>query len=305
MKFTENKLNSSDGSQLHYYKWETTSPKAVVQITHGVGEHIGRYEHVAQFLQSNGFHVIGHDHRAHGKTAEKELRGSYSGSNLWEDAISDIMCFNQLLKQQYSGLPIILYGHSMGSLMARSLVAQFPKAYDGLVLSGTARYLKTLGTIGLILTSILKLFKGRKAKINFLKTIFFGEFNKPFKPLRTPYDWISSSATEVDRYATDPIVTDDFNLGLYIDLIRGGRACNENKVIQATPTNLPILMFSGNQDPVGEMGIGVKQVHSAYKDTGIEDLTLNLYEGRHEMINETHKEVVIQDLLTWLNERYS
>ena len=308
MYYNTNILTAKDGEFICYYKWEANPNvpfKGLIQIAHGLGEHAGRYNDMAHLLQEEGYEVYANDHRAHGKTAEmKKPFGYYDGNEYFEDCVEDMHALSKLMRIQHPNSKFILFGHSMGSLFSRKYVIKYGTEIDALILSGTASFIKGLGNIGLVAATTIKTFRGRARGNGFLKSFFFGEFNKKFKPNRTKFDWISSDEKQVDIYAKDPYRIEDFSLGVFLDIIKNSKKLNKPDAFKATPRDLPILIFSGDKDPVGEMGKGVKRVVKQYKKIGMNDLTFNLYEGgRHEMLNETNSEAVKQEILVWINAR--
>ncbi|MCA0133541.1 alpha/beta hydrolase [Winogradskyella alexanderae] len=308
MYYNTNILKSTDGESICYYRWQANPDvpfKGIVQIAHGLGEHAGRYNHIAHLLQEEGYSVYANDHRAHGKTAEiKRLFGYYDGKEYFDDCIADMYALTNLMRAENPNSKFILFGHSMGSLLSRKYVIKYGKELDALILSGTASFIKVLGTIGLVTASTVKTFKGRERGNAFLKDFFFGEFNKKFKPNRTKLDWISTDEAQVDLFEKDPYRTEDFSLGVFLDIIKNSKKVNSPEAFKATPKELPILMFSGDKDPVGEMGKGVTRVAKQYEKYGISDFTFKLYKGgRHEMLNEINAEAVEQEIISWLNQR--
>jgi len=308
MHYKTDILKSIDGESFCYYKW-IASPevpfKGVVQIAHGLGEHAGRYDDIAHRLQLEGYSVYANDHRAHGKTAElKRLFGYYNGEEYFEDCVSDMHMLSELMRSEHPQSKFILFGHSMGSLLSRKYVTKHGAELDALILSGTASFIRGLGNIGLVTATAVTTFRGRARSNDLLKSFFFGEFNKKFKPNRTTLDWISSDEKQVDLFAEDPYRIEDFSLGVFLDVIKNSKKLNKPEAFNATPKDLPVLIFSGDKDPVGEMGKGVTRVVKQYERHGMTDLTFKLYEGgRHEMLNETNAEEVKQELLGWLKSR--
>jgi len=301
-------LTADDGENICYYHWKHNPDiplKGVVQISHGIGEYAGRYDHFAHKLQLEGYEIYANDHRAHGKTAElKGLFGFYDGDDYFEDCANDMHSLANIMRQEHPKAKFILFGHSMGSLLSRTFVAKYPQKPDALILSGTASFIKGLGNFGLIATRITTKVKGRGRKNDTLKSIFFGEFNKKFKPNRTKFDWLSTDKKEVDIFIEDPYRVEDLSLGIFQDVIKNTKKLGKKESIECIPKKLPILFFSGDEDPVGEMGKGVKKIYKKYKKQGIEDITLNLYEGgRHEMLKETNSEQVENDILRWIESR--
>jgi alpha-beta hydrolase superfamily lysophospholipase len=194
----------------------------------------------------------------------------------------------------------------MGSFFSREYITKYGDDIKLLMLSGTASYMKGLGAVGMVGANVVKFFKGGKQSSSALKALFFTEFNKKFKPNRTNVDWISSDKDQVDLFDADPYRIEDFSTNVFIDIIKGSKKINDKETFNATPKNLPIYMFAGDKDPVGDMGRGVKKVASQYIKAGVNDLTLKLYEGgRHEMLNEINKTQVEKDFLNWLNARVS
>jgi len=288
MYYNTDILKSLDGESICYYRWEANPSvpfKGVVQIVHGLGEHAGRYNHIAHLLQEEGYSVYANDHRAHGKTAEmKRLFGYYNGKEYFDDCIADMHVLSNLMRSENPNAKFILFGHSMGSLFSRKYVLKYGEHLDALILSGTASFIKVMGTIGLITASTVKAFKGRERG--------------------NAFDWISTDEKQVDIFAEDPYRIEDFSLGVFLDIIKNSKKVNTPEAFKATPKDLPILMFSGDKDPVGEMGKGVTRVAKQYKKFGINDFTFKLYEGgRHEMLNEINAEAVKQEIIGWLNHR--
>lgn len=306
MHFETNTFTATDGEIICYYKWELPKDipfRGIIQIAHGLGEHAGRYDHIAHLFQQEGFVVYANDHRAHGKTAEiKRMYGYYDGDEYFEDVVDDMHSLTLLMKQEYPDSKFVLFGHSMGSLMSRKYVLTYGEEIDALILSGTANFIKGLGHIGLIATKTVSAFRGRERGNETLRAFFFDKFNEKFKPNRTKLDWISSDNAAVDAFEADPYRVENFSMGVFADFVSNLRTLNKSLAFKKTPDNIPILVFSGDKDPVGDMGTGVTKVANNYKNNGNDDLTFHLYEGgRHEMLNETNSQEVEADIIKWLN----
>lgn len=305
MQYSTHTFTASDGEQICYYKWGNalkTQFRGVVQIAHGIGEHAARYDTIAQRLTEDGFVVYANDHRAHGKTAEiKRLYGHYDGNDYFEDAVDDMHSLRAVMQQEYPNAKFILFGHSMGSLLSRKYATMYGEGIDALILSGTASFIKGLGHFGLVATKAVTAINGRVKGNETLRAMFFDEFNKKFKPNRTKLDWISSDEEAVDRFEADPYRIENFSLGVFADIISNSKKINKEIAFKMVPNKVPILIFSGDKDPVGEMGKGVKKVAENFKKHGNTDLTFHLYKGgRHEMLNELNSQEVEQDILDWL-----
>ena len=308
MKYTTHTFKTRDRENIFYYKWDAKASvniKGVIQISHGIGEHAGRYERIAELFQEQGYIVYANDHRIHGRSAKSaKMMGIYEGKDYFEDATEDMRELTLIIKNQNPDRKIILFGHSMGSLLSREYVTRYGEDLEALILSGTASYMKGIGSLGLFSANMIQVFKGRNKRNKFLKSISFSEFNKNFKPNRTAFDWLSTDENQVDLFEADPYRTEDFSLSIFQDIIKGSKKINNKDTFHNTPKNLPIYVFSGDKDPVGEMGNGIKKIMKKYAKAGIRDVTLKLYEGgRHEMLNETNKEQVESDVITWLNSR--
>ena len=308
MSFTTNTYKTIDDVTIFYYKWTANknSPlKGVIQISHGVGEHAGRYQPVAKSLQKEGYEVYANDHRIHGKSAKNDaFLGFYDGDDYFSDALNDMRHLTDIIKKEHPNKKIILFGHSMGSLLSREYATKYGGDLEALILSGTANFMKGLGSFGLLSAQFLGKLNGKHRSNEFLKNLFFTQFNKKFKPNRTKVDWISSDENQVDLFEADPLRIEDFSLSVFLDLLKGSKKVNQISTFKNTPKNLPLFIFSGDKDPVGEMGKGVKKVKNKYQKAGINDITLKLYKGgRHEMLNEVNKNEVEQDVINWLNEK--
>lgn len=306
MSFVTDTFTTFDNETIFYYKWKAKLPlKGIIQISHGVGEHAGRYQSIAKLLQEEGYEVYANDHRIHGKSAKSaDHLGFYDGDDYFYDAITDMRKLTGIIKKEHPNKKIILFGHSMGSLLSRQYVTKFGDDLEALVLSGTASFMKGIGSVGLLSAKVFSKLNGKHRSNEILKNLFFNQFNKKFKPNRTKVDWISSDETQVDLFEADPLRIEDFSLSVFLDILKGSKKINNKNTFNKTPESLPIFIFSGDKDPVGEMGKGVKKVAKKYKKAGIKDLTLKLYKGgRHEMLNEVNREEVEKDLINWLNNR--
>ncbi|WP_242145796.1 MULTISPECIES: alpha/beta fold hydrolase [unclassified Bacillus cereus group] len=304
MKLQESFVTVSDGSEIYLYKWlPENEPRGIIQIAHGMTEHAGVYtECVEAFIQA-GYGVYAHDHKGHGKTVKREDDYGHFAPNVgWDQAVSDIIFVSEFIRKEQT-CPLFLLGHSMGSFLSRRAVQLRGELYDGFLISGTGGNPGMLGKIGHKIATIEMKLRGTKMKSPMLNFLSFGNFNSHFKPNRTKFDWLSSDTSQVDKYIEDPLCGFICSTSFYRELFKGVLEVNKLKEYEKTPKDLPIHIFSGDRDPVGNMGKGVKEVYDAYKKCGIKDVTLRLYEnGRHEMFHEVNREEVFQDVISWLNE---
>ena len=286
-----------------YYTCPSVSPRAVVQLSHGMCEYIGRYEEVAGYLAENGYAVVGNDHLGHGATAAGEY--GYFGPNGAKHILHDLHTMNQLAHKRFPGLPVILLGHSMGSFFARLFAAAYPDAIDALVLSGTAGPNPALMG-GILLSQLLSRIEGEKYRSSLIQKMAFGSYLSHIPHPNTPYDWITRDEKIVAAYAQDPRCTFTFTVNAFHEMFCTLRAVSSKRWAQRLKKSTPVLLFAGDQDPVGNYGKGVRTVEQMLRAAGVQDLTLRLYPGgRHEMLNEINRQDVYADLLAWLDRRFT
>ncbi len=302
-----NNFKGAGNKDIHYYKWSVDNPKAVLQVIHGMGEHAGRYSRLAEVLTKEGFVLYANDHRGHGYTAESvDKIGYFENRHFWEDTQSDIKQLTAIAKSEYPNLPIIALGHSMGSFLLRDYIASKEVPFVAAILSGTGGHPGILGKVGRLMAKLLGAVNGRATRSEFLRSISFGKFNKEFAPMRTKADWISRDVDVVDRYVGDEMCSKTFTNGFWDNMLEGVLKINAQTAFEQTPKDLPIYMFSGQRDPVGDFGKGVNEVFNKYKNVGVSNIECTLYpDARHEMLNETNRDEVIAAMLGWMNEQLS
>lgn len=298
-------FTSSTGAKVYAQKWmndEVKEYKGIVQLVHGMQEHIGRYDEFANVLADCGYVVVGHDHLGHGNTVKNEKEfGYFADTDGWNRLVDDIHILQNQIQKEYPKLPYIIMGHSMGSLLVRTYVTKYKDNLSGIIISGTSGQ-KTGLIAGQFLTKLVMLFKGKKYKSKLLEYLVTGSFNKKFKPNRTKADWTTRDYEQVDKYEKDPKCGKNFTAVAYYDLLNGTYYLSKQKNINKTP-NIPILIFSGDKDPVGENSKGVIRVYNMLKKAGIENVTIRLFkDGRHEMLNEINKEEVYYFIIDWLSK---
>ncbi len=310
MEKTTGYFKSADGiTDVAYYIYvsEVVKPKGILQISHGMQEHIERYEDFAEFMCQNGYIVCGNDHLGHGKTSESgEKRKGYMGEkNGYNFVVKDLHTMTRIIKKEYPGLPAFLLGHSMGSFFARYYVTLYGDEISGVIIEGTGGP-NPISGLGIFLTNVFGLFKGKKARAKIFDAIAFGKYNNRIENPKTPADWITRDETIINKYTNDPYCTFGFTIGGYKDLITIQSIVNKKNWAGNVPKDLPILIVSGEEDPVGDYGKGVMKVYEMLKKTGVKDLTVKLYKGcRHELQNELEpdKQIFYNDVLEWLEAR--
>ena len=296
---------SADGMhQIQCRLWlPQVPPRGVVQIVHGVAEHMGRYEDTARFLAGRGFAVCGEDHLGHGRTAADGKYGYFGPENGWSLLVQDIAQLRQRMGQCFPGLPYFLLGHSMGSFLTRTYLIQYPGTVTGAVLSGTGQEAPGLVAMGQALAALLCRLRGPEYVSGLVYSLSLGNYNRPFRPNRTDSDWLSRDEASVDAFLSDPLCGFRPTVGMFRDMLGGIRFIGSPGNAARMDLATPVLFLSGDRDPVGSMGAGVQRVVKLFRDAGCGDVTVKLYPGaRHEILNETNRREVWDDLLRWLEK---
>lgn len=280
-------------------------PRAVVQIAHGIAEHIDRYRPFMEFLADNGFVAAGNDHLGHGKSIRvPEEQGFFAEKDGWWRVVDDMDKLHDIMSKEYPELPYVLFGHSMGSFLTRTYLIKHPDKYDGVILSGTGHQSPALVLGGNATASVMAKLNGAMGDGTKLDSLAFGSYLSKIENPRTKFDWLSRDAEQVDKYIADPFCGFVGKIGLYRDMMQGIKFITDKKNIAQMNKEKPVYFMSGDGDPVGDYGKGVERAYKAFCDAGLHDVFMRLYPGgRHEMLNETNKEQVYQDILNWLNEK--
>ena len=306
-KFEDFTYESSTGKNLLHARrcLPDGKPRAVVQIEHDLADHISRYDGLMEMLAENGIFSVGCDRLGHGDSVRRdEDLGFFSEEDGWAHVVKDLDLLRDLTRRAYPDLPYLFFGQGMGSFVVRSYLIRHPGRYDAAVLSGTGHPGKLLllagsGALGLMGRS-RDPYAGGKA----FRELAFGSYCKQIPDPRTPFDWLSRDEEAVDRYLADPRCGFPCQAGLYRDLLDGLRLITDQRNIDRMNKEAPILFLSGDADPVGEYSQGVERAYQAFRSAGLKDVSIRLYPGgRHEMLSETNKEDVKQDILNWINEK--
>lgn len=281
------------------------NPKMIVQIAHGIAEHSARYLDFARALAERGIAVFAEDHLGHGETANaKEKLGWFAEKDGWQTVINDILTLKSIAKEKFPNIPFVLMGHSMGSFLARNIAILKSNEIDALVLSGTGNQAPPVIAVGKIAAKLEGWRLGSPNKgSQLINNLAFSAYNKKFAPNKTPYDWLSNDLAEIEKYVLDEKCGFLPTPSIFYDMLCGLSVIGKKSEVAKVRPDLPILLFSGDKDPVGAMGKGVNAVYNLYKKSGLQNVTLKLYKGgRHELLNDSYKDEVINDLCNWLDE---
>lgn len=299
---------SADGkTPIHAVEWlPEGAPRAVLQIAHGVSEYILRYEPFAEYLTKRGFAVVGHDHIGHGRSlAEGAPRLYFGGRGSWNFVVDDIYALRQTAGRKFPGIPYFLLGHSMGSFLARTYLTRYPGTVDGAVIMGTGQMAPALISGGLAVAAVEGRRIGEENASALVSKLSFESYNKIFAPNRTGFDWLSVNEANVDAYIADPLCGGSASIGLFREMLGGMRFIAKPEQLKKMNLNTPILFISGEMDPVGDCGKGVQRAYDSFRKAGVRDVSLKLYPKlRHEILCETERETVFEDVYQWLTSKY-
>ncbi|MDR1099517.1 MAG: lysophospholipase [Treponema sp.] len=308
-------FSTGDGTRLFLRRWvsrqgSSGKPRAALHIVHGMAEHSLRYERLARYLAAAGIEVWAADQRGHGKTADLTVnapgKGGIAGHCGDRDGFSlvtgDVGIINGEIQKLYPGLPLFLMGHSWGSFIVQNYIERYSTAdLAGCVLSGTRGPDGFKVQAGKVLMGLLALFRGQRNGSSLARAVADGPYNKPFRPNRSSFDWLSRDEQEVDAYANDPCSGKLCSAGFYRDMLRGLYHIHRKEVMKNISVDLPVYIFSGSADPVGDMGTSPAALVNMYRTMGLRDLEFVLYpDARHETLNETNREEVMENLKVWI-----
>lgn len=302
---TEYYYDSCGGGKIRACLWKPEDgPRAVVQLVHGIAEHVERYDDYASWLNEQGILVVAEDHMGHGKSVGKDdILGYFHGG--WFCAVEDTYNLLEQTMEAYPGVPYILFGHSMGSFIARTILAKYPDSgIAGCIICGTAWQNEKLLSVAMPLCKLLCRNGADKKPSETLQKLMFGSYNKKVEHVRTPNDWLTRDDRVVDAYTADPMCGFTATAGLYRDMLMGISYIQQPQTLSAMDTKTPVFFVAGSADPVGDYGKGVRLAANAFKDAGMEDVSLRLYPlCRHEILNEINNSQVYLDIQNWIEQK--
>ena len=322
-------LSSDTKTMIHATKWVPEGEiKGVLQICHGMVEYMGRYDDYARFMADKGFYVVGNDHLGHGGSVMRdEDHGFFGHPDGNKHVIGDIHHMRELTEldlidicekrikerdgedaaadayKKALSIPYFMLGHSMGSFLLSQYLTIHGGGLDGAIIMGTGRQPAALLKSGKAVCRALAAVKGWRTRSRMVYMMAFGKYNDRIENARTIQDWLTRDEAIVDAFLHDPWCTYMFTLNAFHQMFEGMLAAADKKEIAKIPKDLPVLLVSGSEDPVGDYGKGVKKVYDSYVRAGIRDIKMKLYKGdRHEILNELDRETVYDDILEWISE---
>lgn len=301
---TDHYFDSCGKGRIHFCRWTPEGqPKAILQIIHGIAERVERYDDFANYLNGQGFLVVAEDHMGHGSSLEEGgVRGYFHGG--WFTAVDDSCRLMKDTMAEFPNVPYIMFGHSMGSFMARTILAKYPDSgISAAIICGTGW--QPTFALPVLIKVVEEICKkcGEENPNEQLDNMVFGGFNKRIENARTPKDWLTRDEEIVDAYIADPMCGFVPSCGLLRDMMKGICYIQQPKNLAAMKKNLPVFFIAGREDPVGPYGKGVEQAAKAFRKAGMINVALKLYPGcRHEILNELNKEEVYADITKWLGQ---
>lgn len=297
-------FTSSQGEVMcHGMRWTPEGEvKAVLQLVHGMSEHIERYRGFAEYMASQGILVVGHDHLGHGGSVRSQEDFGYFAEEKGNRAmIRDIHHVYKITRKAHEGVPYVLLGHSMGSFLVRQYLCCFGDGLDGAVLCGTGWKSEATVKAGLAICQAEAAAKGWGYRSKVMRYMSFGSYNEKFRPNRTDSDWLCRDEEVVDAYIADGRCGFPFTLNGYYNMLLGMYKILQKEYLERMPKKLPVIFIAGEEDPVGDFGKGVRRAEQCFRDYGMENVECRLYPNdRHELLNELDRYAVYEDLLDWM-----
>lgn len=299
-------FDSRDGeNKIHAVKWipDRDKPVCILQIIHGMAEYIERYEEFAQTMAEKGILVAGEDHLGHGKSVgENGTYGYFCERDAATVVVRDSHRLKKMVQEQYPGVPYFILGHSMGSFILRNYLCRYGTGIHAAIIVGTGMQPRPMLMMGKAVAAVQKSFTGSRHTGNLLNALSFGSYNKRIPDEKTLMDWLTKDEKIVDAYLEDPLCGFTFTVNGFQTLFELVNRLYGRENLEKMPKELPVLFVSGEEDPVGGYGKGVKRAYQSFIDVGMKNVKMKLYENdRHELLNEMDREQVYEEIYQWIS----
>ncbi|APG85124.1 alpha/beta fold family hydrolase [Sinorhizobium americanum CCGM7] len=295
-------LQSPTGATLVWRHWPASgAPRGLLLVSHGLAEHSARYARFAEAMAQHGFHIYAHDHRGHGASQAPDAQlGLFSRRGGFETVIADLRAVREMAVANHPGLPVVLFGHSMGGLIALNAAETDPELYDALAVWNSNFRPGPAGRGGQLILAIERMLKGSDVPSPLLSKLTFGAWSKAIAARKTDFDWLSRDEDEVAKYIADPLCGFDASVSLWIDVFELAFAGARLDRLARLPATLPVHLVGGRADPSTLNGDVVDWLGRRMKARGMTDVTVTIYEGmRHETLNEIGREIATEDFARW------
>lgn len=295
----------NDGAKIFLRIWdEVQAPIGIVQIFHGMAEHSGRYDDFAKFLNLKGFIVYADDHRGHGLSVGEKNVLAYVGEDGFNNIVEDERNILEIIRKSYKDLPLYIFAHSFGSFIGQEFIIRYSNVIQGIILSGSAKQDGIEIKFAKLLANLQNFLFDNSKPAKLLDKLSFGSYNDKVENKTSKFDWLSRDKNEVNKYIEDDLSGYVSPIDFYYNLFHGFKDLYKRDRLSKINKELPILIISGDMDPVGKYGDSVKRLYDTYKDLNIEDLSLKLFQnGRHELLNEINRLDVYDYIYKWIKAR--
>lgn len=296
---------NDENNEIFVYQWLPNGDvKAVLQIFHGMAEHAGRYIELAEFMTGKSVAVYAADHRGHGRSVKNLADLGYLGKAGFYGIVEDGYLLTKIIKEKHHEVPNYLLGHSMGSFVAQEYISKYGNQINGVIISGSAAQFDFDVPLAAFISKVERIFRSDKRPSHLMDFLCFHDYNKKFKAEKIKFAWLNRIRKEVEKYENDPFCGTVFPINFFVAFLNGLKNLHKKEKVAKISKDMPVYIFSGDNDPVGKYGRLTTNLYNLYKHLEIKDLRLKLYlGGRHEMLHEINKQEVFADIYKWLDER--
>ena len=304
--WTAGRLRTHSGAELQLYERVPADPRAIVHVCHGMAEHAGRYDRFAHTLHAAGYATVAHDHRGHGLSTAPDAAQGHFGGRGWADVVADVEAVNRSIRERFDRTPVVVFGHSMGALIALSYALEHSGTVEGAAVWNVETSYDALGRTFRALLAAERFLKGSDVPSSIAERLTFDAWNKEFAPNRTDFDWLSRDEAEVDAYVGDPMCGFPVTVGTWLAVLEGMRFTGSEIALTGLPRDKAVHLLGGRADPCSRHGAAMERLRDRLGAIGARDVTLELLEGaRHESLNEINREETTAGFIAWLDARFA